>query len=202
MAARTLIEQSLSLGWALDDPHSIGSALSSPGVVAHRLAEPETAEEHLRQALRVRRDASVKKWITETLDAIAVLAVDRGLLRRAARLWGATDQLGETSGVHRLPGEQAAYDIAVTRVTTALGKPPFQSAVRDRRTTDIDSAALLADSEPGPDDAGAGLPPAAGRRRRGCPPENETSWGWSPPAGPTVRSPRRWCSARPRSTST
>ena len=62
------------------------------------------------------------------LEVVAVIAADRGMMRPAARLFGAAVAANPGIALNRFPSEESAHERAIAAARAMLGEPAFIAA--------------------------------------------------------------------------
>jgi len=118
--------------WA-DEAVTIATGFFSSRVLTARAriaiaqGEPGEAERDARDALARAADGAVHLFIPDTLECLAVLAVEAGSHREAARLFGAAEAIRQGMGAVRFKVWDASYEASVAAVRDAMGQKDFDS---------------------------------------------------------------------------
>jgi tetratricopeptide (TPR) repeat protein len=96
--------------------------LASSGLVALDQGEYARAEQAFAESLGLGREANIVYLATPSLEGMAGVAVGKGQMERAARLFGAADAIRTALGTPIRPLHRALYDRHVTAVEAALGE--------------------------------------------------------------------------------
>jgi predicted ATPase/DNA-binding CsgD family transcriptional regulator len=110
-------------GWAL----RMG-ALATRARVAIAQGEPEQAERDAHDALASVPEGFAHLGTSETLECLAILAMDTHSYQDAARLFGAAAAIRQRMGAVRFKVWDAGYEASVAVLRDALGEKDFDSA--------------------------------------------------------------------------
>lgn len=138
--ARSLIEESLALSQEVGDKQGIADSLNNLGIIAESMNDRETARSFLNQGLTLYQELGDKGGTAYSLEAFAALATTEGKLDRAARLWGAAEQLRETIGSPLPPAERGEYEQKVAEARTAFGEENFAPLWAEGRALTMEEA--------------------------------------------------------------
>jgi predicted ATPase/DNA-binding SARP family transcriptional activator len=125
--AGALLQESIALREQINDEESSSLGLVELGNLARRLGDHDRAVEYLTEALITQQKLGAKILIPETLESLAAVSASRGLMLRAARLFGAAAALRKTSGqggVFAPPDHSELLEA----VRAALPEPAFTGA--------------------------------------------------------------------------
>jgi predicted ATPase/DNA-binding CsgD family transcriptional regulator len=141
---RALLEESMA--WFRDEGISFGFAprLHRLGAIVHAQGDTTHAKAILREALRAQLQLGNPRWIAESFEiwaGIAVLEQDSG---RAAHLLGAATALREAAGMPLPPVYRAQYDQVVAKARTQLGDAAFWAAWAAGRALTLEQAIAYA----------------------------------------------------------
>jgi predicted ATPase/class 3 adenylate cyclase len=100
--AETLLREAHEINLKIGDTDGIASNDNLFAVLALSRNDPERAEELSVEAIRILQERAQKSRVDDSLDILAAAAALRGEIRRAARIWGATAEFREATGV--IPG--------------------------------------------------------------------------------------------------
>jgi hypothetical protein len=103
-------------------------ALTTRARVAIAQGEPEQAERDAHDALACAADLEAHLGTPDILECLAVLAVDVGSHREAARFFGAAEAIRLHMGVVRFKIYDAGYEASVAALRDAMGEKDFESA--------------------------------------------------------------------------
>jgi hypothetical protein len=124
------------------------------GRVALRREEYGAARDLYEESLAICRELGNRLGCVVGLEGLAALAVALGQSERAARLFGAAEELREAMGFRPLwPSERAEHERPVTAVRTALGQEAFAAAWTEGRAMSLEDAIAYALAEPSPGEA-------------------------------------------------
>jgi predicted ATPase/class 3 adenylate cyclase len=143
--ARTLLEESLdyrskmgSRAWIAFGKNNLGDVLRSQGNVAQ-------AEILYREALTAYGDMHTSKWdVSEGLRRIAGAAVEQKQAKRAAKLFGAVEVLGETVSFFLPPLDRADLERDVAAARAQLDESTFYVAWDEGHKMTLDQAIAFA----------------------------------------------------------
>ncbi|GAA3649432.1 LuxR family transcriptional regulator [Nocardioides ginsengisoli] len=107
--------------------------------------DPATAEREMLASLRIKRVFNDTLGLGLTLEILAWVAAVTGEADRAARLFGATDQIWRTLGTRQLRGYRRRYEAMVRK---QLGDARFETACAQGRPLDVDEVFALALRDP------------------------------------------------------
>jgi len=140
--ARILFEQSLALGRADGDIHTILACLRRLGAQARQRGELELARRMMSESLRLARELGDYLCRGNALADLALVAIDAEQAERAARLLGALGRLHEVTGlpILSLSGAEASIDAMHAR----LGDEAFEAARAEGRAMSLEQAVTFA----------------------------------------------------------
>ncbi|MBC8136075.1 MAG: tetratricopeptide repeat protein [Fibrella sp.] len=139
--ARSLIEESLALSQEFGDKQGIADALSNLGIIAHSAGDSDRAKTLQTEGLSLYRELGDKGGTAYSLEAFAAMAMAAEVQSgRAARLWGAAEQLREVIGAPLPPSERADYEQKVSEARATLGVEPFAESWAEGRTLTMEQA--------------------------------------------------------------
>jgi predicted ATPase/DNA-binding SARP family transcriptional activator/DNA-binding CsgD family transcriptional regulator len=95
--ATVLFEEALALGRELEHEQTVADGLLCLGIAANLQGEPEKAKMLLKDSLAIYLKLEMKAELTENVEGLAEAAGALGEGPRAARLWGAADELRRVS---------------------------------------------------------------------------------------------------------
>jgi predicted ATPase/DNA-binding SARP family transcriptional activator len=98
------------------------------GHIARQDGQYVLARSHYAECLAILREIRSAYGLFYGLAAFGCLAAAEGRLDRAARLYGATERVGETAGVVMVPHERTWHDPAVVAARAGLGEVAFATA--------------------------------------------------------------------------
>jgi non-specific serine/threonine protein kinase len=119
--ARALYEESLAIKRELGDRRGTANTLNNLGMAALELGDLAAARARNEESLEIRCELMDRWGITNSLEGLAAVIAVSGTPQRAARLWGAAEQLRKENGSPRPPNEQPAYDRHVAAARTGSG---------------------------------------------------------------------------------
>ena len=93
-----------------------------------------------RRSLELRRALGARQGVARCLDILGEVAVARGNLERAARIYGAVDSMWQAIGFARALDEVDRYERELESIRQALGERAFSSAWEVGRALDTDDA--------------------------------------------------------------
>jgi predicted ATPase/class 3 adenylate cyclase/DNA-binding CsgD family transcriptional regulator len=103
-------------------------ALTTRARLAMAQGKPEHAERDARDALTCAAEIEAHVGVPDILECLAVLAVDAGSHREAARLFGAAHGIRQRMGAVRFKVWDADYEASVAALREAMGEQDFDSA--------------------------------------------------------------------------
>jgi len=144
-SARPLFEQSLAMGRADGDVHTIQFVLRYLGLLARQRGDVEQARTQYCEALTLAREFGDPNCMMYELAGLAYLAVDVEQGERAARLLAAVGRQHEVTGSALAAGFGAAgFEESVATVRALLGDADFDVAWSEGRAMSLDEAASFA----------------------------------------------------------
>ena len=147
-AARHLFEQTLALGRADGDVHTIQFALRFLGLLARQRRELEQARTNYREALILAREFGDRSCMMYELAGLAYVAADLNHAERAARLLAAVSRLHELMGVTLSATSGAGgFEQSVTALRALLGDSAFDAAWSEGSAMSLDEAVVYACDE-------------------------------------------------------
>ena len=114
------------------------------GQLARRRGESTEAEDLHQRALAVRHENGLVVEIAESLEALAGIAVDQESASEAARLFGAAQAIGDSTGRARAPAACIHYEQDVARTRQQLDDDAFKTSWTAGQSLNIDSAVAYA----------------------------------------------------------
>jgi hypothetical protein len=162
-------------------------ALTTRALVAIFQGEPEQAERDAHDALAIIVSSRGYAAAPAALECLAVLAVDAGSHREAARFFGGAEAIRQRTGEARFKFYDAPVGTSVAALRDALGEKDFESTWAEGSGLSTDEAIAYAQRRR----ENANAPAVAGRPSR---PPSATSYGWSAKGSPTTTSPRGFSS--------
>jgi DNA-binding CsgD family transcriptional regulator len=103
-------------------------ALTTRALVAIFQGEPEQAERDAHAALAIIVSSRAYAAAPAALECLAVLAVDAGSHREAARFFGGAEAIRQRTGEARFKFYDVAYETSVAVLRDAMGEKDFESA--------------------------------------------------------------------------
>jgi predicted ATPase/class 3 adenylate cyclase/DNA-binding CsgD family transcriptional regulator len=103
-------------------------ALTTRALVAIFQGEPDQAERDAHDALAIVASFPAYAGVPAALECLAVLAVDAGSHREAARFFGGAQAIRQRTGEVRFKFYDAAYETSVAALRGAMGEKDFESA--------------------------------------------------------------------------
>ncbi len=119
------------------------------GQLARQQGEPAEAEDHHHRALAVRHQNRLVGEIAESLDALAGIAAEQGSASEAARLLGAAQVIGDTTGRVRLPVARTLYEQDLARTHQQLDDEAFETSWTAGASLSVDDVVAYAFASPG-----------------------------------------------------
>ncbi len=141
--AAALTGENLALHRELGNIRGVVMHLTILGMIALLRGDHEQANALLEEDLRLSRDLEDKVNLVYCLLVAAGVATERGRAVRAARLWGATETLQETSGVAAVsPLIQSHYDYEgrVAAARSQLDEASWEAAWSEGRAMSFEGA--------------------------------------------------------------
>jgi non-specific serine/threonine protein kinase len=136
--------ESLSVSRALGDPWLACFGLLGLGIVAGEQGNDAQATAVLQEVLSLCREHSYQELIAECLEGLAGCAARQRKGVRAARLFGATEQLREEITSPRAPVDQKHYLELVTKARAGLSAEAFEQAWADGRMLPLEEVMTYA----------------------------------------------------------
>jgi predicted ATPase len=131
--AHALAEDSLGIHKEIESPSGQSRSLALLAKVALRQGDYPAAHTLYEQSLAIAKEARDEEAIVACLDGLANVVLVEGEPAWAARLWGATETLGDTRGRFLPPVERVPYEQAVAAARAQLGEKDFAIAWADGR---------------------------------------------------------------------
>jgi predicted ATPase/transcriptional regulator with XRE-family HTH domain len=138
--AAALVTEALALYREVGDQAGVARMLENLGVYAKLQDDLARAAEFYRESLELSRALNYTPHLTALMVNVADLAVTAGEPVTAARLFGASETLGEASGVGLLPSQAETRERGIAETRELLGQAAFQAAWAAGRTLSIDDA--------------------------------------------------------------
>jgi predicted ATPase/serine/threonine protein kinase len=143
-AARLLYEEAVALGRQLGNQNAVSVDLCNLGAVACLEGDLEAARACFRETIGIDQKMGDRARVSYSLDGFGALAVVRGEMRRAARLFGAADQLRASSGYAIEPLDREFRDRYASEARAALDESDYAAAEREGRALRMREAIALA----------------------------------------------------------
>ena len=146
-AARTLLEESLAIRREFSDRGGAARALSGLGMVAYDQGDFTGSLALYRESLSIQRTLSDRSVIAVSMEGLAEAIAALGDLLRAARIWGAMEQLRVDIGSPLRPAWRLHCARSVAESRTALSDDvAFERAWQEGRALTLEQAMALATS--------------------------------------------------------
>ena len=144
-AARALAEESLAIKREMGNRWGIAASLSVLGDTACEQGDLASARALHEEGLVIRRELGDKSRIAYSLEGLAGVVAALGCSLRAARIWGAAEQLRAEVGSPLAPIERPHYDRRVAVARAALAdRAVFDRAWQEGRALTLEQAIGLA----------------------------------------------------------
>ena len=139
---RLRLKEALAIYRELEDTRNVALCLPSLGIVTLVLRDFEEAEKLFEEGLAWERRLKYKTLIFFHLMGLAAVATHRDHLRRAAKLYGASEALREAIGLSPKPFGRITYDYEgyLATVRAGLDEPDFDAAWSEGRAMSLDQA--------------------------------------------------------------
>ena len=138
-SAQRLYEESLADHRELGDRQGIAESLNNLGCVARERGDLPAARALHEESLAIRRELGDRRGIAESLEGFADVAFASARPCRAARIWGAAEQLRNVIGAPLQRSECAPYERQVSAARVALGDDAaFDKAWREGRAVTLE----------------------------------------------------------------
>ena len=108
--ARTYLEESLAIYETLDTILNQAGVLSDLGLVALDEGDLRQAEAQLLKSLKIYTERDSHDGLVFNIERLGFVAARQGRYERAARLWGAVEQLRPAYNLPRTPDQRADYE--------------------------------------------------------------------------------------------
>lgn len=145
-ATRALHEESLTIRRELQDRRGIALALGNLAELAFAEGDPATARTLGAESLAIGCELGDARQIAHTMANLGAVQAALGYILRAARVWGATEQMRESIG-SRSPSIDSG-DVQVANARAALADDAaFYDAWRQGRELTLEQAVALASAE-------------------------------------------------------
>ena len=165
---RLQLKEALAIYRELEDTRNVPLCLPALGIFTLVFGDFEEAEKLFEEGLALERRLKYKTLIFFHLMGLAAVATHRDHLRRAAKLYGASEALREATGLSPKPFGRITYDYEgyLATVHAGLNEPDFDAAWSEGRDMTLDQAIeyALSSEEPSatpPSSATTQPPPSA-----------------------------------------
>jgi predicted ATPase/serine/threonine protein kinase len=146
-AARRFYEESLAAN-ASDPDGPLTSIVSyNLGAMAIIAGDYATARGCFRTSLAAARELGFTIGIQAALEGFSMVAAADGDMRQAARLFGATEALGEELGINAEPNDLKIQEPFRAAARAGLGDEAFDAAIREGRALRLEEAIALAEDD-------------------------------------------------------
>jgi tetratricopeptide (TPR) repeat protein len=143
--ALAILEETLAIKRAIGDLHGVAQSLSNIGIIACQLGDAESARAPLEEGLALFQTLGDTRGLAQTLEGLALVACAVGAPGRAARIWGAAEQLRLDVGALLPSNERTYYDCQVALARMAIGDDQqFDAAWKQGRAMTPDEAVRYA----------------------------------------------------------
>jgi tetratricopeptide (TPR) repeat protein len=136
--------ESLVLYCELNDTAGIAMERHNLGYVALHQGDNQQAAAHFMESLALRQTLGNNLWMAECLVGIASVVVVQGQGEQAARLFGAVQDVLETSGDMLSPADRNEYERNVMGARAELDETTFAAAWAQGRTMTLEQAVIEA----------------------------------------------------------
>ncbi len=143
-AAEGFMQRALEAAQAIGDEAEAASFAAYLASLDHRQGNDRAAADHLRNALETIRRHGDLRATAMGLEVVDVIAADRGMMRPAARLFGAAVTANPGIALDRFPSEESAHERATAAARAMLGEPAFSAAHESGR--DLSPNAAVAEA--------------------------------------------------------
>ncbi len=143
-AAAEALAGARTLAASISNPWLGAQAIYLLGDLARRRGQLPQAEDLHHEALAMRAPRGLRPGVTESLEALAGLAVANERCTEGARLLGAASMLRDQMGLAQWPAQMADYDAGVTDARKALGEDAFAAAWAEGAALTMDEAVAYA----------------------------------------------------------
>jgi predicted ATPase/DNA-binding CsgD family transcriptional regulator len=139
---RLRLKEALAIYRELEDTRNVALCLPALGIFTLVFGDFEEAEKLFEEGLAWERRLKYKTLIFFHLMGLAAVATHRDHLRRAAKLYGASEALREASGLSPRPFGRIAYDYEgyLATVRGGLDEPDFDAAWSEGRAMSLEQA--------------------------------------------------------------
>jgi len=132
--------ESLALYRELNNTAGIATECHNLGYVALHQGDERQAAAHFVESLTLRQTLGNNLWITECLVGIASVVVVQGQGEQAARLFGAVQDVLESSGAMLSPADRNEYERNVVAARAKLDETTFAAAWAQGRAMTLEQA--------------------------------------------------------------
>jgi predicted ATPase/DNA-binding XRE family transcriptional regulator len=139
-AARPLWKKGIDLSRAENDNFHVAWGLEGLGTLERLENHLEQAEQLYTESLRLKVSVMDKMGIAYSLAAFAQLAAAQKQFKRAAVLWGAAEQLGETLNLLLIPSKTQLYTSMIPDTRVQLDEGVFSAAWMEGRQMKMQEA--------------------------------------------------------------
>ena len=150
--AKTLGLESLALLRGISDKWQLARITGWLGLVAvYNSDDHDVAAGFLKESLALNREIGSWEYVAHCLEGFAGLAGARGQGGRAARLWGAAEDLRETISAPLAPVDRPDYDRSMAAARARLDEVSWEAAFAEGKSMPLEEAveyALLGEEEP------------------------------------------------------
>ena len=152
--ARAMIEESLGIAREQGAESIITFCLARLGMVALRQGNLQHAETFLLEGLSRAQFSGIRRWSQWYLIGLAEIAHLRGMVRRAAKLMGASEGVLSAPGMHYEPATRSEIDRIVASVRAELDGETFARLWAEGRAMNTGQAIAYAQTVPAADQVG------------------------------------------------
>jgi predicted ATPase len=145
--ARRMYEEALAVATPFPDERLNSIASFNLGTLALDAGDCSTARRYFRKSLDHACADGFMIGLHAALDGLGMLASAEGNMGRAARLFGATEALGEELGINAEPNDEQIRERYCAAARAALGDEAFDAAVREGRALTVAEAVALAQDD-------------------------------------------------------
>jgi predicted ATPase/tRNA A-37 threonylcarbamoyl transferase component Bud32 len=145
--ARRMYEEALAVVTPYPDERLNSIASFNLGTLALDAGDCSTARRYFRKSLDHACADGFMIGLHAALDGLGMLASAEGNMGRAARLFGATEALGEELGINAEPNDEQIRERFCAAARAALGDEAFDAAVHEGRALTVDEAVALAQDD-------------------------------------------------------
>ncbi len=142
--SRSLHEESLALKQDLGDKEGIAQSLHNLGNVAHKQGDYKKANLLHKESLELAHELSDRQGIAFCLDGLANAAGLEGKLERAARLWGAAEDLRNVIGAPLSPTDRIEFEQPFAAVRVGLSEEGWEKAWHEGQDMGMERAITYA----------------------------------------------------------